>query len=61
MSPQEKDDFERRVDEALEESFPSSDPPFFVGAGAQPGKQAPARKRPGDFGVTYGLTVSPWR
>jgi hypothetical protein len=25
---------ERRIDEALEETFPASDPPFFVGAGA---------------------------
>jgi len=25
---------DRRVDEALEETFPASDPPFFVGAGA---------------------------
>jgi len=24
---------ERRIDEALGESFPASDPPFFVGAG----------------------------
>jgi len=25
---------ERRIDEALEESFSASDPPFFIGAGA---------------------------
>ena len=25
---------ERRIDEALEETFPASDTPFFVGAGA---------------------------
>lgn len=30
------DDTERRLDEALAESFPASDPPYFVGAGAKP-------------------------
>jgi hypothetical protein len=25
---------ERRIDEALQDSFPASDPPYFVGAGA---------------------------
>jgi len=27
---------ERLVDEALQDTFPASDPPFFVGAGAEP-------------------------
>lgn len=27
---------DRLVDEALQDSFPASDPPFFVGAGAEP-------------------------
>ncbi len=32
---------ERQIDEALAESFPASDPPFFVGAGApQPARSA---------------------
>jgi len=44
------DDTERRIDEALEESFPASDPPCFVGAGAQPGEHIRSRKKPGDFG-----------
>ena len=38
---------ELRIDEALKESFPSSDPPFFVGAGAvnPPDKPIAARRR----------------
>ena len=32
---------ERRIDEALKETFPASDPPYFVGAGApQPSDKA---------------------
>jgi hypothetical protein len=48
------DDTERRLDEALAESFPASDPPCFVGAGAQPGRHIQSRKKPGDFGQRYG-------
>ena len=44
------DDTERRIDEALEESFPASDAPCFVGAGASPGRHIAPRKKPGDFG-----------
>lgn len=29
---------EARIDQALEDSFPASDPPYFVGAGAKPGE-----------------------
>ena len=37
MSTQkDKDDIERRIDEALKETFPASDTPSFVGAGAGP-------------------------
>lgn len=38
---------DRLVDEALQDSFPASDPPFFVGAGAEPASaksEAPAEK-----------------
>jgi hypothetical protein len=41
---------DNRIDEALEESFPASDPPCFVGAGADPGEPSPRRKIRGDFG-----------
>jgi hypothetical protein len=41
---------EQRLDQALEESFPASDPPFFVGAGNQPGPKSPAKKQRGNFG-----------
>jgi hypothetical protein len=33
----EKPPAERRIDEALEETFPASDPPFFVGGVVRPG------------------------
>jgi hypothetical protein len=38
---------DRLVDEALQDTFPASDPPFFVGAGAKPDalkSEAPAEK-----------------
>ena len=36
---------ERRIDEALEETFPASDPPAFVGAGAPTSDTARIGKR----------------
>jgi hypothetical protein len=48
---------EVRIDQALEESFPASDPPSFVGAGAPPGTP-PRRKRPrGHWGQDFGSAV----
>jgi hypothetical protein len=32
---------ERLIDEALEDTFPASDPPFFVGGGAEPAPTKP--------------------
>jgi hypothetical protein len=46
---------EQAIDEALEDSFPASDPPYFVGAGAEPGQASPMRKRRNDFGQ-YGTS-----
>jgi hypothetical protein len=35
---------DHRVDEALQQSFPASDPPYFVGAGAGPAGSPPTTK-----------------
>src|SRR4051794_15748288 len=35
---------ERLIDEALEDTFPASDPPFFVGGGAKPAPTKPERR-----------------
>jgi len=51
----EKDEQEERIDEALKESFPASDPPSFVGAGAPPGAPPARKKQPGDWGQDYGF------
>jgi hypothetical protein len=51
QSPQDAD---QRLDEALAESFPASDPPFFVGSGARPGPKQRQRRKPGDFGQNFG-------
>jgi hypothetical protein len=48
-------DQEARIDEALKESFPASDPPSFVGAGAPPGTPPARKRRPGDWGQDYGF------
>jgi len=52
-----KDEREARIDEALEESFPASDPPSFVGAGAPPGTPPARKRRPGDWGQDFGSFV----
>jgi hypothetical protein len=44
------DDTERRIDEALEESFPASDPPCFVGAALNPANVLNRAKSRGSFG-----------
>ena len=46
---------DEQIDKALEETFPASDPPFYVGAGAPPSK-GKQRKRVGFFGVIIGET-----
>jgi hypothetical protein len=45
MMPDEHARRERKIDEALEETFPASDTPSFVGAGADRDKK-PAEKKP---------------
>jgi hypothetical protein len=37
---------EKKIDEALEETFPASDTPSFVGAGPEPKAVAPPKDRP---------------
>jgi len=49
-------DQEARIDEALKDSFPASDPPSFVGAGAPPGAPPARKKQPGDWGQDYGAS-----
>jgi hypothetical protein len=51
-------DSEREIDEALEQSFPASDPPWFVGKGARPGGRSRKRRKPGDF--TENFAASPF-
>jgi hypothetical protein len=45
-----------RIDEALEESFPASDPPAFIGAGALPGPAPKPRKPRNEWGLDFGAT-----
>jgi len=47
---------EQRIDQALEDSFPASDPPFFVGAGSKPGSPPPKRRPPGQWRQDYGYS-----
>jgi hypothetical protein len=49
--PTETDIRERKIDEALEDSSPASDPPAFVGAGAPRGDAPKAGKQIGHWGV----------
>jgi hypothetical protein len=46
MAVSSREQQERKIDEALEQTFPASDTPSFVGAGATPDK--PPREERGD-------------
>jgi hypothetical protein len=45
---------EQQIDEALEDTFPASDPPSFIGAGAKPGSDGKPPKRRSEFGPDFG-------
>src|SRR5215207_554887 len=45
---------DEQIDAALEESFPASDPPYFVGSGAGPGTETKPRRKPGEFYEDFG-------
>jgi len=48
---------EARIDEALKDSFPASDPPSFIGAGAPPGAPPARKRRPGAWGQDFGSSA----
>ena len=48
---------EQRIDEALEQSFPASDPPFYVGSGNKPSGTKRPKKKGGNFGYTASIPI----
>ena len=51
--PDTDQNHERCIDEAIADSFPASDPPSFVGAGAAPGPPQTKRRKYRDFGQNF--------
>jgi hypothetical protein len=45
MAASSREQQERKIDEALEQTFPASDTPSFVGAGATPDKPPREKRR----------------
>jgi hypothetical protein len=54
--PQSDEQREKKIDEALKETFPASDAPSFVGAGAEPEKREDGEHK-SDFGKSRYIAI----
>jgi hypothetical protein len=54
--PRSNEQRENKIDEALKETFPASDAPSFVGAGAEPEKRKDCEHK-SDFGKSRYIAI----